>query len=480
MFSFLKRKKKNADAAGEEYSSPAPVASSFQRDDDDDPPLPIVEDFPQRRSINLRPVLMGLLVLVLGGGLGTGAYVLSSVDLRDIIGLLDVADRAPKLSMQLPGPDGGGRRGSLITPPGAGDGDPPTVLPVLPEEPPAVVKPAVPAIAAPPEVTPPLAAATPPAVVDGPEPEIKIGKKAPVTAMGGPGGEEILMPSARPADMMPSFGNLPARTEVVALPAAPVKELLRDTRIGPLPVVAPDGRQSWQLYARPFKEAVDRPRVAVVVTDLGLDKAATEAAIAKLPAEVTLAFSPYATDLAKWIKKARDSGHEVLIGLPSEPAGFPARDPGPLALMLSLSPEDNLTRLETVLAKAGGYTGVVALGTRFTGSSGQLAPVLAALRERGLLYIGDGASGGDRTPPYAGITTVIDRDLYREAIEERLAVVAAAARDKGRAVAIAGARPVTLDRLVAWMNRLSDQGVVAAPASAVVQPPPLAAVGGKS
>lgn len=471
MFSFLKRKKKDADLAGEADSPPAEAASSRRRDDDD-PPLPIVEAFPQPRSVNLRPVLMGLLVLVLGGGLGTGAYVLSTVDLRDIIGLLDVADRAPKLSLQMPGRDGGGRRGSLITPPGAGEGDAAAVLPVMPDEPspaaappPAVAHPAMPAGAAPP-------------TADGAEPEIRIGKKPSATVPAAPGGGEAPMPSARPADMMPSFANLPTRTEVVALPAAPVKELQRDTRIGTLPVVAADGRQSWQLYARPFKEAVDRPRVAVVVTDLGLDKAATEAAIARLPAEVTLSFSPYAADLGKWIKKARDSGHEVLIGLPTEPAGFPARDPGPLALLLSLSPEDNLTRLETVLAKAGGYTGVAALGARFAGSAGQLAPVLAALKERGLLYIGDGAAGGDRTPPYAAITAVIDRDPYREAIEERLAAVVASARDKGRAVAVAGARPVTLDRLVAWMNRLSDQGVVAAPASAVVQPPPVP--GGKS
>ena len=474
MFSFLKRKKKDQDAAAdeEEVSSSAPLAAM----DDDDPPLPIVDDFPQqRKSVNLRPILMGLLVLVLGGGLGTGAYLLSSVDMRDLIGMLDVADRAPKLTLQMPGQDGGGKRASLISPPG-GEGETPTPLPVLPDE-----KAATPATPPAPEPPPAVAAqpATPPA--EGAEPEIRIGKKQTPAVLAGPGGTEVLMPSARAADMVPTYNALPTRTDIAALPAAPVKELQRDTRMGTLPVVAPDGRQSWQLYARPFKEAPDQPRVAVIVVDLGLDKAATEAAIAKLPSEVTLSFSPYAADLAKWVKKARDGGHEVLIGLPTEPSGFPARDPGPLALMLSLSPEDNLTRLETVLAKTGGYTGVAALGSRFAGSAAQLAPILAALKERGLLYVGDGAAGGDRTPPYAGITAVIDRDPYREAIEDRLAAVAATARDKGRAVAVASARPVTLDRLVAWMNRLSDQGVVAAPASAVVTPPaPPPAVGGKT
>ena len=47
--------------------------------------------------------------------------------------------------------------------------------------------------------------------------------------------------------------------------------------------------------------------------DLGLSRAATEAAIAKLPPSVTLAFSPYARNLKTWPERAKGAGHEVLV-----------------------------------------------------------------------------------------------------------------------------------------------------------------------
>src|SRR5512145_1843609 len=85
-----------------------------------------VEPEPRRR-VNLRPLLMGLLVLILGGGLGGGAYVLSNMDTRDIIALLDIGDQ-PRLALDMPGRGGAKPEppppaaigaGPLLTPPGS-------------------------------------------------------------------------------------------------------------------------------------------------------------------------------------------------------------------------------------------------------------------------------------------------------------------------------------------------------------------------
>src|SRR3546814_2917386 len=56
-----------------------------------------------------------------------------------------------------------------------------------------------------------------------------------------------------------------------------------------------------------------RPRIAVVLTGLGLSDSATAAAIEELPSAVTLSFSPYARDLERWIALARARGHEVML-----------------------------------------------------------------------------------------------------------------------------------------------------------------------
>jgi hypothetical protein len=276
------------------------------------------------------------------------------------------------------------------------------------------------------------------------------------------------VPKPRDPEQAPTFSGLPSRFEKSKpLGEAPLPALVKQTRMGLLPVTAPDGRQSWQAYARPFSGSADKPKVGAVVTDLGLNKDATEAAIARLPPDVTLAFSPYAGGLDKWFKKARDAGHEVMLQLPSEPMSFPAQDPGPLALLTTLSAEENGQRLETVLSRAAGYVGVIGTGGRLA-TSDHMAPVLQALKERGLLYVGDGADRDGAPPSTPGL--VADQEPFRDAIDMRLGQVAAQARRGGGALAVVSARPVSLDRLVAFLSGLSDQGLQSAPASAIVKP----------
>ncbi|HLO78332.1 MAG TPA: divergent polysaccharide deacetylase family protein, partial [Magnetospirillum sp.] len=216
-----------------------------------------------------------------------------------------------------------------------------------------------------------------------------------------------------------------------------------------------------------FEAPPGKPRLAVVVTGLGLDKDATEAAITKLPAEVTLAFSPYAGGLDKWIKKAREFGHEIVVMLPAEPVGFPARDPGPWGLLVANSVDENLSRMEQALARAPGAVGVLAPDGAFVRSD-KLKPVLTALKDRGLIFLGDGARI-DVDVPGALVTTTLDTDLFRDAIEARLNAAARAARDSGSGLVVVSPRPVAFDRLVGWLDRLGDQGVAVAPATGIVK-----------
>jgi polysaccharide deacetylase 2 family uncharacterized protein YibQ len=407
-------------------------------------------DAPPGRKFNLRPVLMGLAVLVLGGGLGGAAYVLSNTDTRDVIALLDISDQ-PRLSLEIPGLSGStpnaaspSGSGGLLTPPG-----PPVAPPPIPAE-------GLSGGIAPMPPTPTFKLPEPPAP-PAPEPEVAL--PAPIPEQ----------PLPRSAEQAPTYASLPARlTEPKPLPPAPIEALLRLGPNGPVPVVAKDGRQAWRAYARPFDAPAGKPRLAVIVTGLGLDKDATEAAITKLPAEVTLAFSPYAGGLDKWIKKARDLGHEVMLTLPAEPVGFPARDPGPWGLLTGNPVEENNARLERVLARGPGAVGVLAPEGPFTKAPAKLVPVLNQLKERGLLYVGEGAKP-EHGLPMAGVSALLDVDLFRDALEARLGRAANAAKEAGSGVVVVAPRPVAFDRLVGWLDRLGEQGIALAPASAVVK-----------
>ncbi len=391
-----------------------------------------------RKGLRPRQIFSILVVLLLGGGLGTGAYFLSSLDLRQIVGWLDIGDKSPRLAMQMP-EKAPPPPGPLLAPPGG--------APAVPLPPPAALPspPAPPVNAAP--ANAPTAAPSPP-----PQPVVV----------------SVPPPLVRPADKVPSFAALPALPPAKALPAAPIRALLADSPAGPLPVVAADGRQPWRVYARPFEAPAGRPRLAVVVGDLGLDRAATEAAIARLPPEVSLAFSPYAPDLAGWIRRARNAGHEALVMLPVGTADGDA-DPGPLGLRSGTAGTDDSAHLDAILAAAPATVGVVAPSDSVDAAP-ELAPVLAGLLRRGLLYVGVPLTGG-RIPPAAAITLVADRDPWPGAIEARLAAGLAAAKARGGAVLLASARPVTLLQLAAFCAGLDAQGVSLAPVSALALPP---------
>ena len=70
-----------------------------------------------------------------------------------------------------------------------------------------------------------------------------------------------------------------------------------------MPRIADDGRKPMTAYAAPRRGG--KFRIAIVVSGLGISAKATAAALASLPAGVTLGFAPYAGDVQHWVAEAR-------------------------------------------------------------------------------------------------------------------------------------------------------------------------------
>jgi hypothetical protein len=228
-------------------------------------------------------------------------------------------------------------------------------------------------------------------------------------------------------------------------------------------------------YAKPFSPTDDRPLIAVVVTGLGLKPGPTARAIA-LPPGVTLAFSSHADGLQAWIDRARAAGHEVMLDLPMEPNSYPRLDPGPRALLTSLSDEENIGRLVWHLSRASGYVGVTHnMGARFTSSPDALVPVLSEIKLRGMMYLDartTSRSIGARAAAAMGLPSAynnrfIDIRTTRGEIDMRLGDVVRIARRTGYAVAIAHGLPVSFERIRLWLETLDGQNVALAPVSAI-------------
>ena len=259
---------------------------------------------------------------------------------------------------------------------------------------------------------------------------------------------------------------------------APDLTLIEETPVGRLPRISADGRKPWQVYARPFNFQDPRPRIAIVIGDLGLSRVATDATLRRLPASVTLAFDGAALAVENWLQRARQDGHETMLSLPMEPFDYPRSDPGPNSLLTSLPNADNIQRLLNFLRIGSGYVGVTTLsGSRFSADSTKLTPVITILRERGLLVLDTRVSSHsaiealsrEMKVPVATSSRVIDINPSPSAIDEALADLEQTARMEGSVVGLASPLPVTLDRIEAWSKQLAERGFVLAPISAVVK-----------
>lgn len=395
---------------------------------------------------------------------------------------LDIKDRlthGPRIALPMPVRPGSETPGDALIKPPVGT-QAPALSPVqMPssakatEDKPAETKPA-----GPPQITLPSVAPEPPAAA----PAAKTAAPAPAAPPAStfvappppPAVDEPAIPPTGESLAPPSFAQLPAPREAAKpLAPAPLPELLRQTAAGALPIRAA-GKEAWKVYARPLSLAQSKPgtKIAVVVTGLGLSQDGTAAAINKLPADISLSFSPYGSGLADWIRKAREDGHEVLLDLPLEPINFPAHDAGPLAVLQSHSPGEALAHLDTVMGKAAGYVGLAAPLRSPVASTESWPLMLQELKDRGLLMVGDGLVGiDDKALPAAGqVTLVADETPFRTAIDAKLARVMAAAQRDGSAIVYLSARPISFERLLAFIASFPEKNVTLVPVSAVVRP----------
>ncbi len=266
--------------------------------------------------------------------------------------------------------------------------------------------------------------------------------------------------------------NAPAAAAPLA--KAPIAGFYERTPAGDLPKVSADGRTPAEAYARPFTSVAGAPKVSLIVGGLGLNQKHTLSAINELPPEVTLSFVPYAIDLQTWINRARAAGHEVLLELPMEAYDYPNVDGGPQTLLTSVKPEENLRRLSLLMGKASGYFGVTNYqGAKFATDSRAASPVLKALKDRGLVFLHDGAAARSALPEtakaaglqFSTADRIVDAELSADAIDRELLQLEALAIQNGKAVGVGYAYPVTIEQFRLWTEGLKAKGYQLAPAS---------------
>jgi len=259
----------------------------------------------------------------------------------------------------------------------------------------------------------------------------------------------------------------------------PDRALIEESEHGPLPVRAADGLRPFDAYARPWSGARGA-RIAIVIGGLGISQTGTQEAIEKLPPEITLAFAPLGNSLMRWMQEARRDGHEVIMQVPLEPAGYPSTNPGRYTLLTNVGADKNIRNLRWVLSRITNYTGVMNyMGARFTADRKAMDLLMDELSQRGLLYFDDGMSARSlaeevalaKGVPFVAGDDVIDQERERGAILKKLDELERIARAKGFAVGSGIALNATVDAVTSWAGEVRKRGVELVPISAVAVDP---------
>jgi polysaccharide deacetylase 2 family uncharacterized protein YibQ len=249
--------------------------------------------------------------------------------------------------------------------------------------------------------------------------------------------------------------------------------LLEKSRYGMIPVVA-DGLKPFTVYAADADraKAAKMPVVAIVVGGLGVGAAKTADAIMKLPPAVTLAFTPYGADPTKLAERARAQRHEILLQVPMEPFDYPDNDPGPQTLLTTLAAEQNLDRLYWHLSRFQGYAGIANfMGARFVATEAVMQPIIREAAKRGLSYLDDGATprsvalslAASQAMPFAKADLAIDAVPTSAEIDRTLIKLETLAKERGVAVGVASALPISIERIGAWIKTLDSRGIMLVP-----------------
>ena len=285
-----------------------------------------------------------------------------------------------------------------------------------------------------------------------------------------PAGSSIVAvppPSATETGQIPDlFGALP--------------DLSEETSAGAIPRISGTGLRPFDAYRRSADAALASggPMIAIVVTGLGINEQGSLDAIDQLPDDVTLAFAPYGRALQNTVASARTAGHEVMLEVPLEPFDYPQNDPGPHTILTGETPRDNLEKLFWLMARFGGYFGVINnMGARLTASAQDFGPVMEEFGARGIGYLDDGSSNRSvaaqlasaNRVPFARAGSMIDANPARASILSALASLESQAMEQGSAIGIVSALPISVQAVSDWAQELDAKGIALVPVSALMK-----------
>ncbi len=223
--------------------------------------------------------------------------------------------------------------------------------------------------------------------------------------------------------------------------------------------------------------AVQLPRLAVVVDDLGIKDTSLAGRLCGLDQTITLAVLPFQRHTDEVLRLARDTGTPFMLHMPMQPESETV-DPGDGALLVSDDDVAVRRKLERAFASVKGAAGLNNhMGSRATADVQTMERVMTYLGERNYFFIDSRTS--TQTVGYvtsqranvrsAAISGYIDVEDDPTAIETRVRELAESARKSGTGILLGHDRPNTVAVLERMLPELASDGFRFVPVADLVR-----------
>jgi polysaccharide deacetylase 2 family uncharacterized protein YibQ len=217
----------------------------------------------------------------------------------------------------------------------------------------------------------------------------------------------------------------------------------------------------------PRPPLAQQARIAIIIDDLGNDRAAVERLAAWREA-VTGAVLPKLPGSVAAAEALSRSGKDVLLHLPMEPRGFPGVRPGPGVVLVSQSEAQIRGTLADDLNSVPRAAGVNNhMGSLATADRRVMRIVVEELARRGLFFVDSrttdatvaAEAAAEVRVPCASRRVFLDDVPTEEAIERSLDDLVSKAKAEGAAIAIGHPHPTTMAVLERELPRIGERGV---------------------
>ncbi len=197
------------------------------------------------------------------------------------------------------------------------------------------------------------------------------------------------------------------------------------------------------------------PQIALIIDDVGYNRPIAKK-FSELDKNITFSVLPNSPHKRSIAIAAHNNGLEIMLHLPMEPFEYPKVNPGPGALLVSMSQDELITQLSSDIAAIPYVKGVNNhMGSRMTSLSSKMYQIFTILKKEELFFIDSRTSPQSLCKPSARLLQIpfAERDVFldhfqtHKAIKRQINSLVRKALKTGGAIGIGHPHKVTYEVL---------------------------------